>query len=355
MSDRRAPDSRWKAFGAGPMSFGIGSLPHPSVDAALPFAFATTVPTLPQLPALGPEEFMVYQALEKLPGLSPGTGGVPTLNIDEWRAQATSFESRLNDATSHLDHSGETLDEWEPTPGALRAWGPFVWELGERNAPTAKVQITGPMTAQWSVRLSDGTSVELLPRLTTQIFRLVLVRARCMARRLLSKGVQPILVLDEPSLFALSLKNPRHVLALQELRVCVQALQKEGALVGIHCCSNTDWRTVYSVRPDLLSFDTALSLEQVLGPSDEVRAFLARGGRYAFGVVPTARKPDEAPQTSAIELWKNLEAKVLSLHAEPVLHPAFFTPACGLALLGVDEAEEIGARLAQVLALARKA
>jgi hypothetical protein len=352
-----AKPSAWTPFPPGPTTCGIGSLPHPNVDAALGFAFSLGIPTLPQLPAFGPKELMIYQTLEGLPGLSPGEGGVPAIDIEKWMDQATPFESRLEEATAHLDRTSEGLEDWEPSPESWRAWGPFLWELGERGATFAKIQIAGPLTCQWAVRPTDGTAMESHPRLTTQIFRLALLRARCMARRLKLLGVTPLLFLDEPSLFALSLRNPRHVLALQELRLAVQALQKEGAKVGIHCCSDTDWRAVYSVRTDVISFDTSLSLERVFGPCDEALAFLERGGRFALGVVPTTR-PQSAtgprgPRPTAEELFEELASALGRATAggppglaARILASAIYTPACGLALLGVDEAQEIGTTLA---------
>ncbi len=51
---------------------------------------------------------------------------------------------------------------------------------------------------------------------------------------------------------------------MQELRLLVLALQREGALVGIHCCGNTDWAALLDVQPDLLSLDVRLSLDAML-------------------------------------------------------------------------------------------
>jgi len=42
-------------------------------------------------------------------------------------------------------------------------------------------------------------------------------------------------------------------------------LRKEGVIVGLHCCSNTDWKSVLAMDLSYLSIDTNLSLENLLG------------------------------------------------------------------------------------------
>lgn len=49
-------------------SFLIGSLPHKDVDEALDLAFAVDLPTLPNLPGIEEDEFMVDQALREIDG-----------------------------------------------------------------------------------------------------------------------------------------------------------------------------------------------------------------------------------------------------------------------------------------------
>ena len=84
----------------------------------------------------------------------------------------------------------------------------------------------------------------LRPRFAAQIYRLVLARAFAMTRRLTSRRIQPLLYLDEPGLYGFTAKIPATSWRLQELKLMVQALRKEGVWVGLHCCSNTDWTRI---------------------------------------------------------------------------------------------------------------
>ena len=80
----------------------------------------------------------------------------------------------------------------------------------------------------------------------------------------LGSAATPVFYLDEPGLYALDRTDPRHLVVLQELRLLIVALQNAGALVGLHCCSNTDWPAILDLGLNLLAVDARLSLDAVL-------------------------------------------------------------------------------------------
>ena len=325
----------------------IGSLPHHNVDAALAYCFKLGIPFLPQIPIRNPWENMVAQALEGIPGLQVEKDGSVLVNIDIWNSRAASLNAKLQRAFAELPSVLDAFESFEPSPMASSCWQPWIWELQERKIKQAKVQICGPMTAQWALRLNDGTPIDAHLDLTNQVFKLILARSLAMTRKLRSMGVQPILFLDEPGLYGLG-DNPKHVLGMQELRNIVQTLQKEKVLVGIHCCSNTDWNQVLNLEPTYLSIDTELSLENLLSKSYEkpVDVFFKKGGRLALGIIPSTHSAvlhslNQKELYSHIEtLLKNRWPNDVSLVSQ-LLESALFTPACGLALHSVDDAETI--------------
>jgi hypothetical protein len=309
---------------------GIGSLPHHNVDAALDCAFRTGIPFLPQIPIRNPWEFMIAQALEGLPGLQADSNGTARLNVDIWLSRASDFGVRLDSALARAP--GVLIPEFEPNPSTSSCWQPFVWELAERGAKKAKIQIAGPITAQGALLLSDPDARDQHPELERQIFRLVLARALAMSRRLLANGIQPLLFIDEPGLYGLTPAQPRHMVALQELKLVIQALRKEGVQVGLHCCSNTAWEAILKLPLDYLSIDAGLSLESVLSHPSEFESFL-KTGRLALGVVPA-----ESPRLP----FQGMGSTLSSFPAEKtrqILEAALYTPACGLALHSVEDAE----------------
>ena len=67
-----------------------------------------------------------------------------------------------------------------------------------------------------------------------------------------------LVVLDEPYLcsFGSAFVNvPRSRRDRGHRRGAVEAIHKEGALAGLHCCGNTDWSLVLSTALDVINFD----------------------------------------------------------------------------------------------------
>jgi hypothetical protein len=336
----------------------IGSLPHHNIDAALEFAFKASLPFLPQIPIRNPWEYMIPQALEGMPGLEVDSSGGVALDLPLWTSRARAFDEKLaqafNDTKNLL-----AFEAFEPSAPSSSSWRPFLFELQERGIKRAKIQIAGPVTCQWSLRLKSGEPIDKHPEIASQIYRLVLARAVAMCRKLKSMGVEPVVYLDEPALFALAPSNPRHMLAMQELRLMIQALKNEKGhervTVGVHCCSNTDWASLIKTGPDILSIDAGHSLENLLEAQDDFRNTLERfidgGGRLSLGVIPTAGK-QQIPLGSLNA--KALHEHLVSMLSEKlgqdeegrslmqrILSEAIYTPACGLALHSIPEAEQI--------------
>lgn len=331
----------------GSSTTGIGSLPHHNVDAALAFSFRMGIPFLPQIPIRNPWEYMIPQALEGLPGLQAERDGAVSLDFEIWKSRRENFSDRLSEAFAKSATERDAFEAFEPSAAISSCWQPFIWEASENELRAAKIQIAGPMTAQWVLKLSDGETIERHPELSTQIYRLILARALAMSRRLLEKGIQPLLYLDEPGLYALSPANPRHVLALQEMKLLVQALRKERVTVGMHCCSNTDWSAVLGLGIQVLSLDAELSLRGLLTRhGKQASEFIRSGGRLSLGVIPTARS--SVLQSLNVQ---HLFAGVLDHFGEAwgsdpelvrlALSRAIYTPACGLALHSVADSETV--------------
>jgi methionine synthase II (cobalamin-independent) len=334
---------------------GIGSLPHHNIDSALNFSLRHGIPFLPQIPIRNPWEYMIAQALENLPGLQIERDGEVMLNMNVWSSRTAALDARLNQAFRSGPEAKNAFEGFEPSPATSSSWQAFLWELQEARQAVGKIQIAGPMTSQWALRLSDGTSLEKHPDLTSQIFKLVLARSLAMTRRMQASNIQPVLFLDEPGLYAFSPINPKHMIAFQELKLMVQALRKEHVIVGLHCCSNADWKSILTMDLNYLSIDTSLSLDSLLtGACEPLIEYLNRGGRLSLGVIPT--KHESVPPKN---LMNDLRARLVQglrdeKLAEKVLSEALYTPACGLALQSIPDAEAISESLHDFFVLIKK-
>src|SRR4051812_25309296 len=229
---------------------------------------------------------MVPQALDGLPGLRTEPDGSAFLDASEWMRGAGIFDARLERTLEQ----GQGRDSFVPTATAWQALRPFLWEVEQRKLPFAKVQIAGPFTLRWVLRttraeplaaVQEGKAVE------RQIFRLVLARSLALVRRLREANTKPVIFLDEPGLYAFDRRDPQHLVSVQELRVVVLALRREGAIVGVHCCGNTEWAPLLGLGWDVVSIDARLSLESVLATGPAFERFQATGGVLSLGIVPT--------------------------------------------------------------------
>jgi hypothetical protein len=323
----------------------IGSLPHHNVDAALQLSFSTSIPFLPQIPIRNPWEYMLAQALERTPGLQAENDGTVTLHLDIWESRSKALHQELTEAFERSGSAPLAFEAFEPSTAISSSWQPFIWELEEREIKRAKIQIAGPLTAQWSLKTKEGESLDRNPDVTMQIYRLVLARALAMTRRLQASGVTPLIYIDEPGLYALMTSSPKFSLGLQELKLMVQTLKKEGVEVGLHCCSNTDWDALLGLGLNVLSMDTSLSLRNLLSPSrmPKIEEFIHSGGRLSLGIIPTARS--SVLHSLEVEvLFSELLSAFQASGAEPglvkkILREAIYTPACGLALHSVSDAD----------------
>jgi hypothetical protein len=183
-----------------------------------------------------------------------------------------------------------------------------------------------------------------------QVFRLLMARCLAMVKALRAAGATPLFYLDEPGLYALDTRDGQHLLMLAELRLLVVALQREGALVGLHCCGNTRWEALLGLGLDLLSFDVRLSLDAVLDVPGPLEAFLEGGGALSLGIVPTDLGEDGNVEELVLAAETSLESVLGAAKARAVLDRAVLTPACGLALRTVIDAERIVEQLRQARA-----
>jgi len=329
---------------------GIGSLPHSQLELALQMAFQVDVPYLPQLPARNPSEFMIPGALDGLPGLRYDAEGLCTVDVDEWQSRRETFGASVEAALT----SGE-LEAFEPSPQACRAWKPFLWEVANRKLAFAKAQIAGPATVRWATKTSTGNPVFESAQLDQQIFRLLLAKTLAMAKAIRRAAATPILYLDEPGLYALQRASPQHLIALQEIKVLVMALQREGALVGLNCCGNTEWDLLLDCGVDLLSLDVRLSLDAALEGRSAVDRFLKSGAAFSLGIIPT----NVTASFAVSELVDSVEASLTGTfgrsRAREVMMRAVLTPACGLAMRSVVVAERTFEQLREAQRLLKQA
>jgi len=127
------------------------------------------------------------------------------------------------------------------------------------------------------------------------------------------------------------------------LKEVIEAIHAEGAIVGIHCCGNTEWSILIDAGVDIVNFDAFEYGDTIAIYADSVKSHLDKGGVLAWGVVPTSEKIKEQTVES---LEKKLEEGMDNLASKGIdkkliLDQAMITPSCGTGSLAAEDAEKV--------------
>jgi methionine synthase II (cobalamin-independent) len=326
------------------LATGIGSFPHQTAASACRVILENLpeIPFWPQLPTMDFREQMEIQYSE----------GIPGIILDEAK-QRMSFDTS-GDPTDALERfyenvMSENLEHFKISPTFSRGLYEMHKQLAEHAAPSPdffKNQVTGPVTFGLATVDEDKRAI-----FYNDVFRDVVVKATTMkARWLLSKfksfGSKQICFIDEPILSAfgsstyLSVQREEVVGCIKEV---VKAVQRDGALVGTHCCGNTEWPILIDAGVNIISFDAYEYGDTIRYYPEQIKKFLDAGGVLAWGIVPTSQKiMKETPDS----LLKKLEEKVGNLAAkgidrELIWERCLLTPSCGTGSLSVELAEKV--------------
>lgn len=286
---------------------GVGSLPHTDPKRAASFVLeTTTVPYLPQLPNRHPEERMLVQWGDGL----CGCGAV--------------------DSSIGLGY-GEPIGARAEAFGGAHA----LLDVLSSDVPTVKTQATGPVTLALGLLSAGHPGQGLLDCVATGLIGRVEDHIASLAARLPDADIT--LIFDEPGLsgllvpgFPITRDEAEHVLGKVLTRAPVPA--------GIHCCADTDWSVVASVRPSLISWDIDSLGAAFVAHTEAIAAATWEGTGFIWGVAPTQTQP--LPGDPGVRLQRIVGRLVMAgAKMDGLLEGAMFSPACGLAGLTEGQAE----------------
>jgi hypothetical protein len=347
----------------------IGSVPHPTAEAALDLILANIpeAPIWPQLSARGLLEQMEIQYAE----------GMPRVVIDEEKGRM------------YFDTSGEYWDDlavfyetymlaMDPDDGdgdcaalaisPAHSAGLYALEArllarqaaGAGPLPFVKVQTTGPCS--FSLTITDENKRLLY---YNEEFRDVIVKALAMKARWQIQRLKPfaeriIHFIDEPILSAygsstyVAVQRDDIIALLQEM---ITAIHAEGAIAGVHCCGNTEWSILVDAGVDLINFDAYGFGETIAMYPAHVRRHLEGGGSLAWGIVTTSPAVrDETAQSLAtrFELMVDTLVEKSGVDRGLVLRQALVTPSCGTGSMSVPDAQRVFELTGQLSTLLRQ-
>lgn len=344
------------AFKPEGIATGIGSFPHkdPKTACALIFETIPEMPIWPQLPGIDFREQMDIQYCE----------GLPRIIVNAFRERLhfdTSGDASNELAAFYENVMLDNFDYFSISPEYSRGIYEMEQALTKADASANKYfksQVTGPVTLALGNVDENKRAIYY-----NEVFRDVIVKGMIMkARWLLGKfkpfAADQICFVDEPILSGfgsstyVSVQRSDVVSCINEV---VEAIHGDGALMGTHCCGNTEWTILIDAGVDIISFDAYEFGETIGYYAEKVNTFLKNGGVLAWGIVPTSEK---ITRETADSLAKKLEQVMQNLSAKGIdidliRTNCLLTPSCGTGSLSVEFSEMVFHKLSGVSKLIR--
>ena len=339
------------------MATAIGSLPHkdPSVACDVILRSIPEMPIWPQLPHTSFREEMEIQFSE----------GLPCTVFDEGKKRMY-FETS-GDVTSEFEkfyenYMAENLDYFRISPEFSRGIYEMEKRLSEKEHPALKFfknQVTGPITLGLG-RVDENKRAIYY----NEMFRDVIVKgtemkARWLLRKFNFSGYPQVCFIDEPILSAFGSSTYVSVQrsdVVKYLSDVIEAIHREDALAGIHCCGNTEWTILVDSGIDIISFDAYEFGETIGYYPEQMKKFLETGGVLAWGIVPTSEKINQETTDSLVKklevLVENLASK--GIDKSIIWERCLLTPSCGTGSLSVELSENIFHHLFEVSQMLRQ-
>jgi len=209
-----------------------------------------------------------------------------------------------------------------------------------------KGQTVGPVTLAAAVKDREGRSLFYYPDLVDACTKGLAIKALWQVRELSITGRRTVIFLDEPYLtgFGSAFTPVQREDVVQMLREVIDYLrERSDALVGIHCCGNTEWPVIVEARPDIISFDAFSHMEHFLLFPEAISRFIRNGGIVAWGMVPTfGYTGAETVEGIHAKLQDGLQRLLrCGIEPEEIARQSILTPACGMGTMDTPAASRV--------------
>lgn len=267
-------------------STGIGSVPFKDPKEACRIVLDNfkSIPFWPQLPKKTFLENMYVQYSETIPGLILDEKS-RTLHIETSKV-ASDIE---NVYTKYLDGD---LDFFSISKEYASGLYHFIDQSQAlpKGVKFIKGHITGPIS--YGLFLTDQNKRSIIHDrdLFEILTKILVMKARWQIKMLKKCFGSVIIFIDEPYLVSIgsSFININIGEVFKKLDELIEAIKKEGAMVGLHCCGNTDWPMLLKRDIDILNFDTYNFMKEFSLYASDIKDFLRRGRTIAWGIVPSS-------------------------------------------------------------------
>jgi len=317
----------------------IGSMPQDDAEAACTqvVKHLRDIPAWPQLPKRSPLENMYVQFSQGFPGLVVDGDRLEVHRSSDFEKQLEAF---------YTDFLADDFYKYAVSADYAAGLHAFLNRPG--LSPLAvKGQVTGPVTWGLMVTDEDGKAIVYDDTLRDVVPKFLKMKASWMEKALGQISKRTIVFLDEPYMTAfgsvgMMLSREDVIGLLNETFTGIEGVK------GVHCCGNTDWSILLATTSDIISFDTYNFAESLTLYPTEVKAFLARNGAIAWGIVPN--EEEALKKESVASLKDRLEEAMapftrVGIPFERLVKQGLITPSCSLASFGTTDAADCALEL----------
>ena len=324
----------------------VGSVPHKDpTDLTHRLASLLDIPCWLQLPRRHYLENIYTQYAATLPGVfvdAEKEKAVMHTDAADFDAQLEAFYQSVID--DDLEHFALTRD-------CALGFFTLLDELKQKTVEWVKGQVIGPISFGLTVTDRDLRASLYNETLADALVKNMSMNSRWQIRQLKTVAKNVILFVDEPYMasFGSAFISLSREQALGYMNEVYEAVHNEGALVGVHCCGNTDWGLLLASKADILNLDAYGFLENLALYPSELRAFLDRGGAVCWGMIPNNEQiRDETPRSLATRLRAGFQlisdkaaSRGVKITTEELSNRSLLSPACGFGSTTIEIAEKV--------------
>jgi hypothetical protein len=272
--------------------------------------------------------------------------GLPAFKIDNEEKRAY---FRVDDSLEHelekfySEYLADNLDYFAIGEEYASGLHYFLKHLLPETTRFVKGQLTGPISFGLTVTDQGRRSIIYHPELFEAVVKNLVMKARWQVRELKKKCDKVILFIDEPYLssFGSAFINITREQVVQNLSEAITTAQNEGAIVGLHCCGNTDWSMVMETPVDIINFDAYEYFQGMTLYPTQLKHFLEQRRCLAWGIVPST-----TGLGTTRELHRLFEQRLDALTAKGLdrqllLEQCLLTTSCGMGTQTMEKSERI--------------
>jgi hypothetical protein len=313
----------------------VGSVPHKDPAALNARLIAQLdIPCWLQLPRRNYLENIYTQYAATLPGAFVDAEKEKAI----MRTDGADFESALE--VFYQSVIDDDLDHFALTPDCALGFFSLLDQLRDQPVAWIKGQVMGPISFGLTVTDQNLRASLYNETLADALVKHMSMNARWQVRQLRSVSENVILFVDEPYMasFGSAFISLSREQALAYMNEVYRAVHSEGALVGVHCCGNTDWGLLLDTDADILNLDAYSFIENLALYPKELRAFIDRGGSICWGIVPNDERIHNETAHSLVDrlrrgistICEKASSRGVIIREEEFNDHSLLTPVCGL-------------------------